>query len=150
MSSVDVRSTILAVEDSDEDFVVLVRAFRSVAPDVRVDRCIDGDEALDYLFRRGAYEGVAQPGIVVLDLNLPGTDGREVLEAVKADPHLRSLPIIVLTTSAGAEDVQRSYRGGANCYVQKALDPAEFRRRIVALRAFWLDAVTLPPPAPGD
>lgn len=140
-------NAILAVEDNDEDFVALVRAFRSIAPEVRVDRCIDGDEALDYLFQRGEYEGVGRPGLVVLDLNLPGTDGHEVLEVVKRDRDLQVLPIIVLTTSASPDDIQESYRGGANCYVQKALDPGEFRRRIMALRAFWLDAVVLPEPA---
>lgn len=134
-------STILAVEDSDEDFEALVRAFHAVEPDLRVDRCVDGDEALDYLFRRGAYAEVAAPGLVVLDLNLPGTDGREVLEHVKANDALRVLPIIILTTSGSPGDVHAAYRGGANCYVQKALDPGEFRRRILALRSFWLDAV---------
>lgn len=137
-------NSILAVEDNDEDFVALVRAFRSVAPELRVDRCIDGDEALDYLFQRGEYSGVARPGMVVLDLNLPGTDGREVLEVVKGDADLRVLPIIILTTSGSPDDVHESYRGGANCYVQKALDPGEFRRRILALRSFWMDAVVLP------
>ncbi|MFA9272305.1 MAG: response regulator [Baekduiaceae bacterium] len=140
----DAYSTILAVEDNDEDFVALVRAFRSVAPDVRVDRCIDGDEALDYLHRRGEYAEVGTPGLVVLDLNLPGTDGREVLEVIKADEGLRMLPVIVLSTSGSADDVHGSYRGGANCYVQKALDPTEFRRRILALRSFWMEAVLLP------
>lgn len=142
--------SILAVEDNDEDFVALVRAFRAVAPEVRVDRCIDGDEALDYLYQRGEYAGTPRPGLVVLDLNLPGTDGHEVLQVVKGDDELRVLPIIVLTSSASAEDVSESYRGGANCYVQKALDPAEFRRRILALRAFWLDAVVLPSAAAHD
>lgn len=150
MVGTDAYSTILAVEDNDEDFVALVRAFRSVAPGIRVDRCIDGDEALDYLHRRGEYSGVDAPGLVVLDLNLPGTDGREVLEAVKADEQLRVVPIIVLSTSDSADDVHSSYRGGANCYVQKALDPGEFRRRILALRSFWMDAVILPAPSPGE
>jgi DNA-binding response OmpR family regulator len=136
--------SILAVEDSDEDFVALVRAFRSVAPGLRVDRCVDGDEALDYLYRRGEYTGIARPGLVVLDLNLPGTDGHEVLAVVKGDDDLRVLPIIILTSSGSADDLQEAYRGGANCYVQKTLDPGEFRRRILALRSFWLDAVVLP------
>src|SRR5262250_2498869 len=96
---------ILLVEDSPEDFEATERAFRKSGLKNPIHRCVDGDEALDYLYRRGRYANPARsprPGIVLLDLNLPGTDGREVLEAVKKDDVLKQIPVIVLTTSADA------------------------------------------------
>ncbi|HEV7519056.1 MAG TPA: response regulator, partial [Thermoanaerobaculia bacterium] len=113
---------ILLVEDSPEDYEATERAFRKSGLKNPIHRCTDGDEALDYLFRRGAYADPARsprPGIVLLDLNLPGTDGREVLETVKADDSLKQIPVIVLTTSADERDVQACYLAGANSYIQK-------------------------------
>src|SRR3712207_4925518 len=105
--------TILLVEDSPEDYEVTVRAFRKANLANPVQRCCDGEEALDYLYRRGRYADAARaprPGLVLLDLNLPGTDGRQVLAQVKADPQLRSIPVVVLTTSADERDIEGCYR----------------------------------------
>ncbi len=135
---------VLVVEDSDEDYEALRRAFHGIDAQIPIQRVADGDAALDYLFRRGEHAGLDHPGIVVLDLNLPGTDGREVLEIVKGDRELATLPIIVLTTSDSAKDVEGAYRDGANCYVQKPVRPGDFSRTIASIKSFWLDAVVLP------
>lgn len=129
--------TVLVVEDSDEDFEVFERALRSFTDGLVMRRCLDGDEALDLL------EGGLRPDVVVLDLNLPGTDGREVLETIKGDPEMQLLPVIVLTSSGLPGDVRGAYRAGANCYLAKPATPAQFDDAIQILRRFWLDTVLL-------
>jgi CheY-like chemotaxis protein len=131
--------TVLVVEDSDEDFEALERAFRTFVPDITLRRCLDGDEALEVL--RGDRPA---PALMVLDLNLPGTDGREVLEAVKGDPRMKVLPIVVLTTSGAPNDVRGAYRSGANCYLRKPSTPDQFRDAVDVLRTFWFQTVLLP------
>lgn len=140
MSAVARNRPILVAEDSDEDFYALTRAFSRLAPDAEIVRAVDGDEALEHL------KGETMFGLLVLDLNLPGTDGREVLEEIKgADSDDGwSLPVIILSSSSSAEDVTRSYRDGANAYVRKALDPADYEQSIEALKSFWMDSVILP------
>ena len=138
---------ILIVEDSDEHFEAVRRAFRKTAIDNPVHRCADGDEALDYLFRRGAYakpDTAPRPAVVLLDLNLPGTDGRDVLEQLKADPELRILPVIVLTTSSHPGDIELCYRTGASSYIIKPLRFDEFLRTVETLKSYWLQTVALP------
>ena len=97
---------ILLVEDSPEDFETTRRAFRKAGLKNPILHCPDGDTALDFLFRRGAHADAPRPGLVLLDLNLPGTDGREVLQEMKRDEELRCIPVIVLTTSSDERDVQ--------------------------------------------
>jgi CheY-like chemotaxis protein len=138
---------ILLVEDSPEDFEATERAFRKSGLKNPIYRCSDGDEALDYLYRRGAYTDPARsprPGIILLDLNLPGTDGREVLEAVKKDDSLKLIPVIVLTTSADERDVEACYLAGANSYIQKPVDLDGFMKAIEHLNGFWFEVVILP------
>lgn len=138
---------ILLVEDSPEDFEATERAFRKSGLRNPIHRCSDGDEALDYLYRRGAFKDPARsprPGIILLDLNLPGTDGREVLEAVKKDDALKLIPVIVLTTSADERDVDACYLAGANSYIQKPVDLDGFMRAIEHLNGFWFEVVILP------
>jgi CheY-like chemotaxis protein len=138
---------ILLVEDSPEDFEATERAFRKSGLKNPIHRCSDGDQALDYLYRRGAYADPARsprPGIILLDLNLPGTDGREVLEAVKRDDALKLIPVIVLTTSADERDVEACYLAGANSYIQKPVDLDGFMKAIEHLNGFWFEVVILP------
>lgn len=138
---------ILIVEDSAEDFETMLRAFRKLGGTERLLRCESGDEALDYLRRRGRYADKTtspRPGVVLLDLNLPGTDGRDVLRDVKADPELKQIPVIVLTTSADERDIAECYRLGANSYVQKPLKVDEFGRSMQRLRDYWFDLALLP------
>jgi two-component system response regulator len=135
---------ILLVEDSPEDFETTQRAFRRSGLKNPIVRCSDGDEALDFLFRRGDHAGAPRPGVVLLDLNLPGTDGREVLTEMKADPELRQIPVIVLTTSSDERDVSACYKAGASSYIQKPVDLEGFMRAIERLNDYWFEVVILP------
>jgi len=141
------QQPILLVEDSPEDYEATVRALKTAGLANPLYRCEDGDEALDFLFRRGTYTDprtAPRPGIILLDLNLPGTDGREVLAAIKADEDLRSIPVIVLTTSTDERDIEMCYRYGANSYVKKPVDLAGFLHAIHRLRDYWFEVVILP------
>jgi two-component system, response regulator len=138
---------ILLVEDSPEDFETTQRAFRKSGLRNPIFRCSDGEEALDFLFRRGQYAepGKApRPGVILLDLNLPGTDGREVLAEIKADPSLKQIPVVVLTTSADERDVEGCYRAGASSYIQKPVNLDGFMRAIERLNDYWFEVVILP------
>ena len=141
------HQVILLVEDSPEEYEATVRALKKAGLANPIHRCEDGDEALDYLFRRGRYADPAaapRPGIILLDLNLPGTDGREVLDAVKADDDLRSIPVVVLTTSTDERDIDRCYQAGANSYVKKPVDIGGFMTAVQRLRDYWFEVVILP------
>lgn len=141
------QQPILLVEDSPEDVEATVRALRRAGLANPIFRCEDGEDALDYLHRRGRYaDGVPspRPGIILLDLNLPGTDGREVLDEVKTDAALRSIPVVVLTTSADDRDVERCYAAGANSYIKKPVDLEGFMRAIQRLKEFWFEIVIVP------
>lgn len=105
----------------------------------------DGDAALDFLRRAGRYASAPRPDIVLLDLNLPRRDGREVLAEVKSDPALRTIPVVVLTTSDDEHDVLQSYGLHANCYLTKPVEFQSFMRAIRLLEEFWLVLVKLPP-----
>lgn len=138
---------ILLVEDSPEDFEATVRAFKRSGLKNPIVRCEDGDTALDYLFRRGRHadpETSPRPGVVLLDLNLPGTDGREVLQEIKGHDQLRQIPVIVLTTSTDDRDVEACYQAGANSYIQKPVDMDGFIRAIERLNGYWFEVVVLP------
>lgn len=139
--------TILVVEDSDDDFIATTRAFKKAGLANPVRRCTNGDQALDYLFRRGEFADPASapsPGIVLLDLNLPGTDGREVLRIIKQDAELHKIPIIVLTTSGAPQDIQRCYDYGANSYVKKPVDLQGFVDAMTRLKEYWFEVAILP------
>lgn len=138
---------ILLVEDSPEDFEATVRALRRAGLANPIARCCDGDEALDYLHQRGPYADPSKaprPGVILLDLNLPGTDGREVLTEVKQDEALKSIPVVVLTTSSDERDVERCYAAGANSYIKKPVDLAGFIAAIQRLKEYWFEVVILP------
>ncbi len=139
--------TILIVEDNDDDYFVTVRAFKKAELGNPVQRCTNGDQALDYLFQRGEFAGADQaprPGIILLDLNLPGTDGRQVLRTVKADASLKKIPVIVLTTSSARQDIERCYEYGANSYIQKPVDMAGFVNAVSQLKEYWFEVALLP------
>jgi CheY-like chemotaxis protein len=123
--------TILLVEDNEDDIVITKRALEKghVLNPLVIAR--DGDEALDCVYRRGAYAGKPRPGLILLDLNLPRVDGFTVLETIKKDPEVCTIPIIILTTSKRDEDVLRSYRSHANTYLEK---PVEFERFVTVIQ----------------
>jgi CheY-like chemotaxis protein len=138
---------ILVIEDSPEDYETTARAFRRAGLRNQLMHCTTGDEALDFLNRRGAFEDPARsprPGIILLDLNLPGTDGREVLAEIKKSNGLARIPVIVLTTSSDDRDIEACYRAGANSYVQKPVNLEGFMRAIQRLHDYWFEVVILP------
>jgi CheY-like chemotaxis protein len=138
---------ILLVEDTPEDAEATLRAFKKAGMANPIYHCKDGDDALDYLRQIGTYADPAKaprPGMILLDLNMPGTDGREVLSAIKADDKLRQIPVIVLTTSADERDIQACYRDGANSYIQKPVDMKGFLESIQRLVDYWYHIVLLP------
>ncbi len=138
---------ILLIEDSLEDCEMTVRSLLKAGLKNPVHHCRDGDVALDYLYQRGAYAdspNAQRPGIILLDLNMPGTDGREVLEELKKDKDLSLIPVIVLTTSADERDVQDCYGMGANSYIQKPLDFEGFMKAMTKLNEYWFEVVILP------
>ncbi|MDJ0364069.1 response regulator [Hymenobacter sp. H14-R3] len=137
---------ILVVEDSDEDFTALGRAFRKHALQNPVLRCEDGDQALTYLKGYGKAVGwpATLPALVLLDLNLPGTDGRAVLESLKRDPQLHTIPVIIFSTSSSSRDIEDCYRLGANSYLTKPLEYSALEEKIRLTINYWLGASELP------
>ena len=136
---------ILLVEDSPTDADLAVEAFESGKVLYNLHIVEDGVEALSFLRQEGNYAVVPRPDIVLLDLNLPRKSGREVLAEVKTDPDLMTIPIVVLTTSTAEEDVLRSYKLHANCYIAKPVDLTQFMKVIEMTEDFWLTVVKLPP-----
>ena len=136
---------ILLVEDNPGD----VRMTREALKDAKVVNTLhvveDGVAALDYLYRRGEYDAAPQPHLVLLDLNLPRKNGREVLAEIKSDDQLRRIPVVILTTSQAEEDVLRAYNLHANCYITKPVDFTQFTKIVKTIEDFWLTVVTLPP-----
>ncbi len=135
---------ILLVEDNPGDARLTVEAFKEGRVLNNLNVVHDGVEALAYLRREGRYVNAAQPDLILLDLNLPKKDGREVLEEIKADEHLMKIPVIVLTTSAAEEDIARAYTRHANCYITKPVDLDHFLRVVQSIESFWLTLVKLP------
>jgi two-component system, chemotaxis family, response regulator Rcp1 len=135
---------ILLVEDSPGD----VRLTREALADARVRNrlhvAVDGVDAMSFLRREGKHAEAPRPDLVLLDLNLPKKDGREVLEEIKADPRLRTIPVVILTTSAAEGDILRSYELYANCYITKPVDLDQFMRVVQGIESFWLTIVKLP------
>ena len=139
--------TILLVEDSDEDFLAFQRAFQHANMGHPIQRCTKGDEALDYLYRRGRYAAARDqplPALILLDLNLPGADGRSVLSTIKGDPQLACIPVIIVTSSANPKDIDTCYQNGANSYLVKSVNFLKFRQQIGVLTDYWLNVAQLP------
>ena len=137
---------VLLVEDDPGDVLMTREAFDEYLHN-RLDVVIDGAEALSYLRREGAYENATRPDLILLDLNLPRRDGREVLEEIKKDDDLCRIPVVVLTTSAADEDILRSYQLHANAYVTKPVDFDRFIAVIRQIDEFFVSVVKLPPRA---
>ncbi len=143
----DERHPILIVEDNDIDFRQTIRAFRESHLANPVYRCVDGDDALDFLYHRGKYAdpvSAPRPSIILLDLRLPGTDGRDVLAQIKNDPDLRSIPVVVLTTSEAPVDIEACYRAGANSYVKKPVGFENYLEAVRSLDEYWFRIAILP------
>lgn len=148
MDRISSTQLILIAEDSDDDYEATVRAFKTTGNLKNpVHRCEDGQETLDYLFREGQYEDPSsspRPGIILLDLNMPGVDGRDVLKRVKANEDVRDIPIVVLTTSDDQKDIDSCYQAGANTYIHKPVDLDGFFEAIKRLTEYWFEIAILP------
>jgi chemotaxis family two-component system response regulator Rcp1 len=138
---------ILLVEDNAGDARLTLEAFKEAKVINHLTVVNDGVKALAYLRREDPYADAIAPDLILLDLNLPRMDGREVLAAIKSDEHLMKIPVVVLTTSASQDDVARAYGSHANCYITKPVDLDQFLRVVHSIESFWLSLVKLPPPS---
>jgi len=135
---------ILLVEDNEGDIRLMREIFREINPTTRLHVVTDGAEAMDFLLYQGRHLNAHRPDLILLDLNLPKLHGRDVLARVKANPHLRTIPVIVLTSSLEELDVVSSYQLMVNSYLRKPSDLGEFEALIKSLNEFWLERVKLP------
>lgn len=135
---------ILLVEDNEDDAVIIQEVFADMRLATLINVVRDGEEALAYLQRQGKYKVVRMPDIVLLDINMPKKNGFEVLEEMKKDPRLQSLPVIMLTTSYREEDVVRSYAKGACSYMHKLVDLDQFKQLILQFEHYWTSTSRIP------
>jgi CheY-like chemotaxis protein len=155
VSTIDTTLTILLADDDEEDRTMTIEALRErrVANDIR---CVaDGQELVDYLFHRGAYKDpndAPMPGLILLDLNMPKKDGREALAEIKTNTKLRSIPVVILTTSRAEEDIVRTYDLGVNSFISKPVTFDGLVRAMDVFSRYWLQIVELPTTteSPGD
>ncbi len=136
---------ILLVEDSPSDTDLTMAALAAAKMCNRLSVVEDGVQAMEFLRRQGDYAQAPRPDLILLDLNLPRKDGREVLAEIKADATLKTIPVVVLTTSQAEQDVLQAYANHANCYISKPVDFRQFMEIVKAVEGFWLTIVKLPP-----
>lgn len=136
---------ILLIEDNPDDVDLTVEAFRTVTRPTRLNVVENGADAVAYLRKETVFRSARRPDLILLDLNLPGRTGHEVLGDIKGDPAFRVIPLIVLTSSSAPSDVERSYELAANCYITKPLSLEGFEQVARRIERFWLEAVALPP-----
>jgi two-component system, chemotaxis family, response regulator Rcp1 len=135
---------VLLVEDSPGDVRLTREAFKGASVEIRLCVAEDGAEAMDFLLRLGKHVDAPRPDVILLDLNLPKKDGREVLKEIKESPTLKTIPVVILTTSASDADVLRSYLLHANCFITKPVDLEGFLTVVKSIDSFWLSVVKLP------
>jgi CheY-like chemotaxis protein len=142
-----VHPLLLVVENNNEDFETFQRFLRQSSLAIPIHRCINGDQALAFLYHTHPYAApvlAPRPGLILLDLNLPGMDGREVLRRIKQDNELKLVPLVVFTTSNNPKDIEACYRQGANSYIIKPMDFSLLKRSIQTLLEYWFDITVLP------
>ncbi|BAZ50911.1 response regulator receiver protein [Nostoc sp. NIES-4103] len=146
---------LLVVEDSNEDFKMLQRLMRRMAVQNPIYRCTNGDEVLEFLHQQksdrpsigeaaNSFDIIPRPSVILLDLNLPGIDGRDILERLKQDRSLKEIPIVVFTTSSNPRDIEYCYQKGANGYLVKPMNAQQLQKTIKAFVEYWLEANTPP------
>lgn len=135
---------VLLVEDSPGDVRLTQETFRDANPSIHLHVACDGVEAMAFLKRHGVHSNVPRPDIILLDLNLPKMDGREVLAHIKEDASLKTIPIVILTTSEAEVDIVKSYQLQVNCYLSKPVQLEHFERLVKSINHFWLTEVKLP------
>ncbi len=144
MTNSNKLAEILLIEDNEGDIELTKEAFEEAKFRNNLHVVMDGEAAVDYLYKRKPYENVPTPDIVLLDLNLPGTDGRDVLDVIKQDDELKQIPTIILTSSAADKDVIDSYNLYANCYIVKPVNAIKFIEVVQRVENFWVEIVCLP------
>jgi CheY-like chemotaxis protein len=139
---------LLVIEDNDEDFEALSRIINLVSTlKLVIHRCIDGDDALDFLDRVGKYSNLGDrsyPDLIILDLNLPGTDGREILATIKQSKTLKTIPVVVFSTSSNPKDIEACYQSGANSYMLKPMNINLLKDSVRMMIDYWFKATVLP------
>jgi CheY-like chemotaxis protein len=137
-------ANVLLVEDNEDDVELTLEALNNSKLQVKIHVVSDGMTAMTFLRREGEYAGAQRPDLILLDLNLPRMDGREVLKEIREDPKLTDIPVVILTTSEDEEDILKAYLLHANCYITKPIDFSQFTRIIKQIEGFWLQLVKLP------
>ncbi len=135
---------VLLVEDNEGDVRLIKEAFHESKVDKSFSVAKDGEDALNFLYRRGQYVNSVRPDIILLDINLPRKNGFEVLEQIKNDPSLKKIPVIMLSSSSSEDHIHKSYDLSANCYVTKPVDFDEYIQVVKIIEAFWFDKAKLP------
>jgi chemotaxis family two-component system response regulator Rcp1 len=138
------KNSILLVEDNPGDIRLTQEAFKEGNINVDMDVVSDGEQAIDFLFRKGKFADARRPDIILLDLNLPKKNGIEVLKEIKQDESLKKIPVIVLTTSDADHDISKAYSLNANCYILKPVDFDDFAKVIKTIELFWFQTIQLP------
>ena len=152
MESIGMNATaieVLLVEDSPGDVRLTREAFKDAKVHINLHVASDGAKAMAFLKHEGEYANVPRPDLVLLDLNLPKKDGREVLDEIKGSPTLKSIPVVILTTSSSETDILRSYQLHANCYITKPVALDGFLKVVKSIDSFWLSVVKLPREEPS-
>ncbi|MDT3778832.1 response regulator [Nitrospira sp. MA-1] len=139
---------ILLIEDNPADIRLTQEAFQAARLHNTIHVAQDGVSAMSFIRQTAPFQDAPRPDLILLDLNLPKKDGREILKEIKSDPHTRTIPVVVLTTSEDEGDVLRSYNLHANAYLVKPIDVLRFIKMIQSLESFWLSVVKLPPKVP--
>lgn len=134
---------ILLVEDNEGDILLTLEAFEESKIKSKISVVRNGQEALDFLYKRAGYEQESKPDLILLDINIPILNGHEVLKIVKHDPELKKIPVIMLTTSSSTKDINLSYENYANSYVIKPIDMEEFLKAMLKIEEFWLQLCKL-------
>jgi CheY-like chemotaxis protein len=137
---------ILMVEDNPTDVLIAREGLAGAEMPNSLHIADDGVEALDFLHQRGKHAGAPRPDLILLDLNMPRKNGQEVLAEIKADEHLKTIPVIILTTSKSRDDIGKAYGLHANCYISKPVDFDEFTKVVQTIQDFWFSIVSLHPP----
>ena len=135
---------ILLVEDNEGDILLTIEAFEESKINTKISVARNGQEALDFLYKKGTFSDATKPDLILLDINLPIYNGHEVLKQIKTDLDLKKIPIIMLTTSAFSNDINQAYENNCNSYVKKPLDMDDFLEAILKIENFWLELCTLP------
>ena len=135
---------VLLIEDNIADVRLTEEAFKEEKISVDLHPVLDGEAALDFLFKRGQYRSAKKPDLIILDLNLPKVSGHEILQQIKDDDNLKMIPVVILTSSQSEEDILRSYELQANCFIKKPLDLEGFKKVVQSIDQFWFTVVKLP------